>query len=369
MHRLALLQAALAAAILTVAGALACGDLVLPTNSQGDDGGDDGTSAGDDASVDPRPPPDCDAGVAPVALACTELYSDWTQLTVAPDVQPYAPGATMWADEADSSRWIWLPPGSKIDTTDPNNWSFPVGTKLWEELRLLGKRVETRFLWKEDAVDWFRTTFVWTQDQSAATSVTLGVPNAMGLAYEIPPVSQCGTCHGGAHDFVLGFEEVGLALPKSSGLNLQALIQRGLLTKPPAAIPTLPGSDANTLASLAFLHANCGTSCHNRNPNAPANDLGLFLKLTTDATGALPPTAQATDTWTTAYRVPSLVTPYGFEAGGFWRIAPGDVAHSSVAWTMGRRDGTPTQMPPIATHLIDEDDLQLITSWIATMPK
>jgi hypothetical protein len=367
--RFTVLGGTLAAAAVGLAGAFACGDLVIPTNTQGDDSGDNGASSGDDGSASARPTPDCDAGVAPVALACTHLYSDWTQLTLAPDVQAFTPGATMWADGADSSRWIWLPPGSTIDTTDPNNWVFPVGTKLWQEVRLLGMRIETRFLWKEDALNWFRTTFVWTPDQSAATAVTVGVPNAMGLAYEIPPASACGTCHGGARDFVLGFEEVGLGLPKSSGLNLQALVQKRLLTKPPAATPVVPGSDVTTLSALAFLHANCGTSCHNRNPDAPANATGLFFKLTVDATGALPTNVQATDTWTTSYKVPSIVTPYGFEAGGFWRIAPGDAAHSSVVWTMSRRDGTPTQMPPVATHLVDEDDLQLVTSWIAALPR
>src|SRR5579884_3071952 len=131
---------------------LACGDLVIP-NNPADDAGDDSAAeylgGGADVSADARPPPNCDAGIEPVALACTNLYSSWTQLTVAPDVQPYAPGTTMWADGADSSRWIWLPPGSKIDTTDLNNWSLPVGTKIWQEFRLLGKRIETRFAWKE----------------------------------------------------------------------------------------------------------------------------------------------------------------------------------------------------------------------------
>jgi hypothetical protein len=370
MQRSLFLGAALSSAALGLVGVLACGDLVIPSNSSdnGDDSStDDGGSSGDDVSVEARPPPDCDAGAYPVALACTGLYTDWTQLTLAPDVQAFTPGATMWADGADSSRWIWLPPGSKIGTSDPNNWRFPVGTKIWQELRLLGKRVETRFLWKEDAQNWYRATFVWNADQSAAPALTIGVPNAMGLAYEVPPVSACGTCHGGAGDFVLGFEEVSLALPKSSGLNLQALEQRGLLDHPPAVAPTVPGGDANTLGALAFLHANCGTSCHNRNPDAPGGATGLLLKLTVDAQGALPSSVQQTDTWTTAYQVPSSLSPYGVEAGGFWRLAPGDPAHSSLLWTASRRDGV-TQMPPLATHLVDEDDVKVLSNWITALP-
>jgi hypothetical protein len=355
---------ALAAAI--AIGGAACGDLVIPKNSAGDDGGaasgDDDSAGDDDVSVDARPPPNCDAGVEPVALSCTGLYSDWTQLTVAPDVQPFTPGASMWADGADSSRWIWLPPGSTIDTTHPDGWVFPVGTKLWQELRLLGTRVETRFSWKEATGLWFRTTFAWTADQSAAPALTLGVPNARGLPYEIPATSACGKCHDGAADFVLGFEAVGLSLPTSAGLNLAALQQKRLLSKALAAHPTVPGDPA-TSAALVFLHANCGTSCHNRGASAGAGATGLYLKLTVDAMGALPATAQATDTWITSYKVPSQLTPYGYEAGGFWRIAPGDGAHSSILWTISRRDGV-AQMPPIASHLVDQNDVQRVSAWI-----
>jgi hypothetical protein len=345
---------------------VSCGDLIIPANKV-DDGGDNSATlgAGDDGSVDARPPPNCDAGTAPTALACTRLYSDWTQLTLAPDVQAYQPGATMWADGADSSRWIWLPPGQKIDTTDLNNWSFPVGTKIWQEFRLLGKRIETRFLWKEAASFWLRATFVWSEDESAAPALTAGMPNARGLPYEIVGVNACEKCHAGANDFVLGFELVGLSMAKSSGLNLQALAQQGFLSNPPSATATIPG-DPNASGSLAFLHGNCGTSCHNRGPNAGASVYGLFLKLTVDANGALPSDVQQTDTWTTSYKVSSAVTPYGYDAGGFWRIAPGDVSRSAIPWTASRRDGV-TQMPPIGTHLVDQNDVALLDAWISTL--
>ena len=39
----------------------------------------------------------------------------------------------LWADYATKQRWILLPPGTKIDATDPNEWVFPVGTKVWKE--------------------------------------------------------------------------------------------------------------------------------------------------------------------------------------------------------------------------------------------
>src|SRR5260370_33585116 len=232
--------AAIASAALATAPLWACGDLIIPSNgpeATSDSGVSDGGSAANSAdavSMDARPPANCDAGTHPVAPSCTGLYSDWTQLILSPDVQPYQPGATAWADGADSSRWIWLPPGQKIDTSDPNNWSFPPGTKVWQEMRLLGRRIETRFSWKISATLWFRTTYAWTEDESAAPELTAGLPNARGLPYQIPSVSDCEKRHNGESDFVLGFEVVGLAMQQSSGLNLQPLMQRGLPSNPPA---------------------------------------------------------------------------------------------------------------------------------------
>jgi hypothetical protein len=353
--------------------AIACGDLVIPGNGNGNSNGSSGDASPGDAGmtvsaieVDASPPPSCDGGVVPVALVCTGLYSDWPTRTVAPDVQTYHPGATLWADGAISTEWVWLPPGAKIDTRDLNAWVFPVGTKFWQQMTLLGAPVETRFLWKMAAGQWFRATYAWTPDSKAAPELTAGSPNAGGLPYDIPSVSQCDQCHDGAPDFVLGFEIVGLAMTTSSGLDLQALVQAGTLTNPPAAAPAIPGADAATTGSLAFLHANCGTSCHNRNPDANAGQTGLFLKLVVGANGALPASPNATDTWITSVNVPSAYTPAGVDAGGFWRIRPGDPDHSMIPWRAARRN-TPAQMPPIATELADPSDGTTLEQWVRAM--
>jgi hypothetical protein len=375
MHRSHRSRVFAVTAAVGVAALVACGDLVIPQSAAGDGGG------GDDAALDARVEPDCDAGI-PVALACTGLYADWPTLKLAPDVQAYQPGVGMWVDGATSLRWIWLPPGTKVDTTDPNNWTFPVGTKLWQELSILGQRIETRFSWKQAPTLWFRATYAWTDDLYAAPELTVGKPNARGLPYEIPAVSACEKCHNGANDFVLGFEAVGLASPQSSGLNLAALIRQGLLTNPPATLPAVPG-DVSTSTSLAYLHANCGTSCHNRNTGAEAGQTGLFMKLTVDGAGALPSSAQGTDTWLTAYKVPSIFTPGGTtittssagtgataaatSGATFYRLAPGDPSHSMIPWRAGRRDGV-TQMPPIATHLVDQYGVAVLNAWVTALP-
>ncbi|HXX67741.1 MAG TPA: hypothetical protein VEK07_11190 [Polyangiaceae bacterium] len=357
----------------------ACGNLIIPSNSNPDEDAGGGSENGnelDDGSADALPPPNCDAGVFPVALACTGLYSDWGKLTLAPDVTGYSldPRVQLWVDGATEREWVWLPPGQKVTTTDLNNWVFPNGTKFWEELSLLGARVETRFLWKMSNGDWFRTTYVWNVDQTAAPELVTGTPNAFGLPYDIPSVSQCDQCHLGTADYPLGFEIVGLAMGGSGGLNLQALEQQNLLSNAPAVTPSLPGSDGTIVddagvmgSALAYLHSNCGTSCHNRSVDANAGQTGLFTKLTVGPNGALPSVEQ-TDTWLTAYDVPSSYTPSGYDAGGFWRLHPGDAAHSTIPWMASRRNSS-AQMPPIDTELPDENEVSYLDTWTDELPQ
>ena len=44
-------------------------------------------------------------------------------------------------DRAAKRRWIQLPEGATIDTSDMDYWQFPVGTKLWKEFVRDGVRV------------------------------------------------------------------------------------------------------------------------------------------------------------------------------------------------------------------------------------
>ena len=51
----------------------------------------------------------------------------------------YAPKFQLWSDSATKKRWIYLPPGSQIDTSDMDFWKFPVGTKVWKEFSAVGR--------------------------------------------------------------------------------------------------------------------------------------------------------------------------------------------------------------------------------------
>jgi hypothetical protein len=286
-----------------------------------------------------------------VQLACTGLYASWPARTIAPQVRPYAPGLALWSDGADKRRYVELPAGTQIDTSDMDEWVFPVGTKLWKEFRLNGAPVETRFLWKRAPGDWFRTTYAWSADGASAAEITTGMLNVAGTSYEIPRQDMCTTCHQGRADGVLGFEAVSLAAPGASGVTLSALVGEGRLSRPPSAPIVVPGT-ATERAALGWLHANCGTACHNRSPAALAGATGLFLRLDV-ATLA---TVQRTDAWTTSVGVLSGFQPA--PDAGMLRIAPGRPDRSAIYFRDSFRDdqGQDFQMPPIDTHVVDGND-------------
>jgi hypothetical protein len=338
-------------------------------DTRGGTGGDVDADAGDaDHGVDgvdgaPDPGIDCatDAG-HPVQLGCTGLYSSWPARTLAPDVRAYTPGLVLWSDGAAKSRYIRLPPGTAIDTSNMDEWTFPVGTKLWKEFRVGGARVETRFLWKRGPGDWFRTTYAWSADGSSATELTTGVPNVNGTGYEIPPQSACTACHQGRIDFVLGFEAVSLAAPGATGLTLQQLVNEGLLTSPPSAPLVVPGN-ATESAAIGWLHANCGTACHNRSPRSLAGSTGLYMRLDVGTLGSV----QTTDVWSTAVGQPSSFQPT--PNSNLLLIAPGNPSGSAIYFRDSYRDtqGEGFQMPPLDTHAVPTAGVALVRSWILSM--
>jgi len=370
-----------------VAGAFGgCSNLIddLPTDSGIAPGGDGGpNSAGDaptilldgdatapasDATLDGTVGPNCAAEdasfAAPNDLACTGLYADFAKKTIASGVQPFDPGLHLWSDGAAVTRFLYLPTGTKIDTTDMNEWLVPVGTKAWQEFQISGHAVETRFYWKRGDDDWVRGAYVWGDDGSAVYTPT-GATNVGGSSYEIPPIADCDTCHSGRIDRLLGVEAVSLAQPSASGVTLATLISGSLLTTAPVGPLTIPDDGTGLAApALAWMHANCGTSCHSASPGATAASTGLLLRLeiaTTDAGASLGNVVNTNIT-------PQL-SPYSGE--GWHRITPNDgfdggIGTSLIPFMAASRNVPNLQMPPIDTSTPDIADLTALKKWISS---
>ncbi len=319
-------------------------------------------SAPKDAASDPR---GSEAnGCSLQRLACTGLYGPngegWAARTLGPGVRAYTPGAQLWSDGLDKSRFILLPPGMKVDTQKMDEWVFPVGTKLWKEFRWQGRRIETRLLWKQAERKWLWTTYRWNAEESEATELTTGEVDVPGTDHhEIPTQRQCANCHDGKKDKVLGFEALALSTEAASGVTLKQLIEEGLLTHPPASVPSVPGTQKER-AALEYLHMNCGVSCHNGNLLSLARTSGLMLRLEW-AEMASPAT---TDAYRTAVGAkPVSLLGAGPAGANSLRVTVKQPKDSLVLSRMSSLEKD-VRMPPLGTHTVDAQGVAIIQAWI-----
>lgn len=288
----------------------------------------------------------------PTRLSDSGLFRNMATEELETSVYPFRPRFELWSDGATKRRWIRLPPGTQIDTSDPDEWRFPVGTKLWKEFTRHGVRVETRLLFKHGPGigDWTPVAYVWSEGDAWATPA--GMKNALGTPHDVPSAAQCVGCHGGTKSGVLGFSAIQLpASGEGDHLGLASLERAGLLTHPLPRGNDLPG-DPNTRAALGYLHANCG-HCHNdRRPKRdgprcfdPENSLDFQLRLRD----------LERPEHTAAYR-----TGIG-EA-----IRPGNPAESNLLIRVRSRDPW-WGMPALGSEEIDRRGNEILARWIEAL--
>lgn len=324
------------------------------------DGGDTGSDAGDGGDSDDAEPDASEVVVPdePSRLEEAGLYSDFDGRALAQGNRFYEPAFKLWSDGAEKERYVYLPPGSTIDARDPDRWRLPEGTRLYKHFRIDGRLIETRFLQKL-STGWFAATYAWNAEGSATVRVTKGARNVFGTGYDIPDQTTCEGCHRGASDMALGFELIGLANEGASGLDLQALNAEGLLSPPLMGDYTVPGSALDREA-LGWLHANCGTACHNGlNPLAKGYWTGFWMLLHSRELHSVETTA----TWRTGAFVTS-----DFQPGGplLHRISPGSPDKSAIVYRTERR-GSTEQMPPMDSNQVDEEGVAMLRAWIESL--
>jgi hypothetical protein len=333
-------------------------------------GGDKPTDGPPADDILPDTPPDGNP-LMPDTLAGTGLCANAACDQFMPGVWEYTPQYPLWSDTATKRRWISLPPGTTIDTTDMDYWKFPVGTKLWKEFTRDGVRVETRYIVKlldDDAAlnSWFFVPYQWNATQDATTAVPMGVTDANGTGHDIPSRTNCKTCHNGLKSRVLGFGAISLDYQGSAGqLDLDDLIAMGLLSAPPAGTAgtprfPLPGT-ATQQQALGYMHANCG-HCHNPTSATYAHT-PLVLRLETAALA----TVQATPAYTTSYNVMGSTLTYPVGGPTYTKIIkPNDVANS-ILHVRFNATTSPPRMPELGTEMIDPTGVTLIDSWIGSL--
>jgi glucose/arabinose dehydrogenase len=311
----------------------------------------------------------------PATLADTGAFSDLGSLAPHPGISPYDINVPFWSDHSKKSRWFSVPDiASYIGFNATGNWEFPSGT-VWIkhfdlEMRIGDpgsiRRIETRFLVRtSEGV--YGVTYRWGSSTSNATLVPEeGLDETFVISeggtnrnqvWRYPSRSECLVCHTPNSSFALGFNSS--QLNRDSVYNgatenqIVALSRAGYLTGnigDPAALPKLaPASDASVSLEhrvRSYLAANC-VQCHQ--PGGTAQ--GLWdARIST-------PTAEA------GLINGSLVDYMGNP--NFRVVKPGSVA-DSVLFKRVAEFG-PKHMPPLATSVLNSQDLTLLQNWIISL--
>jgi hypothetical protein len=271
-------------------------------------------------------------------LSSEGLYVDMRTKLVTDDAIELQPQFALWADGADKRRWITLPAGTEIDTSNMDHWQVPVGTKLFKEFWVGGRRVETRVIEREESQFRF-APYLWLADESDAVLVPDGADDVLGTQHDIPPATDCIGCHQSEPGKLLGV----------SAIQLSGMFERLPLSQRPNRRFEVPDT------ALGVLHANCG-HCHTAGGMASFQQLRFSIA---DADLPIEQTApylsmvgQPLTTWTNA----------AFE----YRVMPGNPDESAIYYRMSTREII-DQMPPLATEVPDEVGLAAVRAWIASL--
>lgn len=311
-----------------------------------------------DADASDAGPSDAGPDLGPPCDGPPGLYESRSCRLLAAGVRAYEVRYPLWTDGVDKTRFVYLPPAEVIDTTDPDNWRFPIGTRLYKTFSRDGKRLETRLLEKR-SVGWDYRVFAWNSDQNRVTEVGAQVmPDVLGTTHDIPSRNMCIRCHTGAVDAPLGFSAVQLN-HREPGVTLTGLVADGALSAAVTSTDaTIPG-DAGAQDALGYLHGNCG-NCHRtggdadmRMPSEPK------LRLWVDVGTA---SVMATAAYQSAYDVTSVWT----QDMATLRIDSTHPQRSTILVRMASREGA-TAMPPLGTEVADTNGVALVRQWVESL--
>jgi uncharacterized repeat protein (TIGR03806 family) len=284
----------------------------------------------------------------------------------------YTLNSPLFSDYASKLRFLKLPAGQSVSYNPDSVLQFPVGTAIVktfyypidERNPKKGRRLmETRVLLHE-AKGWVALPYIWNKEQTDAVlevaggsdqvSWIDGAGKKQSFEYQVPNMNQCKGCHERSGEMT----PIGPSVRQlNDGHQLQNWETAGLLRGlPKDHIPALVNySDAS--ASLddrvkAYLDINCA-HCHN--PTGPARSSGLYL------------------TWDskdrTAYGFFKAPVAAGRGSGNLsYDIVPGKPEQSILHYRMASRDPG-VMMPELGRQLTHHEGVELVRSWIASLPQ
>ncbi len=312
-------------------------------------------------------------------LSATGLYSDIATKKIAADNKPFSPQYPLWTDGALKKRWIYLPKGKQIDTSDEDHWQFPVGTKIWKEFAFenaethAARLVETRLIEKISDEEWDYASYLWNQDATEAVlapedGIKDYTPINETVKHDIPSVTECQRCHRRGGDPVMGFDALQLSTDRDPNaphkeklefdmVTLKSLIDEKLLTNVTPNIqdgnPKIHSATKEGRAILGYMHANCA-NCHNPQGSSKHISLNLRHVLNAKFENDTPAFKTTMNKATQVFSMPNV--PKSF------RILAGKPEMSAMVYMMENFGAS--HMPPLGTKIPDEKAIQLLSYWI-----
>lgn len=324
--------------------------------------GDSGTTAAADSG---QPAPSCAEALG--------LYANTECETVKEGILAFTPQYPLWSDGVFKERFVYLPPGEPVDTSNPDAWIFPVGTRFWKHFTTEdGRRLETRVIEKtadlRGKAGWTFETWAWNEAGDEVERVTAGRRDVLGTDHDIPAAEDCSECHSGGEnqrdanlpqdallDLALGFGAIQLN-HNGSDTTLETLATAGWLSDELSTRDAVVPGDETARKAVGYLHANCG-SCHGG--GAPSKEMNLVVPVGLSAVEDSP-------TWQQTVHQPTDPDSRadGIEDMPTTRITPGEPDQSAIVWRMQQRGDDDAQMPPLATDVVHEAGVAAVVAWI-----
>ena len=349
----------------------------------------------------------------PKLLSQTGIYTSIKDHQVHPGLIPYTVNSPLWSDGAAKERFIGIPGTQSIEFKPNNSWEFPDGTVLVKTFSLpvakpaptpadasSMRRIETRLMTRQGG-EWFGYSYRWNPEQSDASLVAAeghdedfdvywkgSSGSATKQTWHYPSRSECMVCHSRASNYVLGLsaQQTNLTIHRG-GRSLEQLEffrQLGLFkgavsseanpnsSEDSAASPggdVTAGSDFHFPRPLdelprlanpknpeeplearvrAYLHSNCA-NCHVKEGGGNSK-LVLTANRPLEKTGLI--------------GVKPLHDTFGLSDA---EVIKAKAPDQSVLLERLKRRG-PGQMPPLATRVVDAHAIEMIKSWIESLP-
>ena len=291
-------------------------------------------------------------GGFPMLLTETGCVDPESPLDPASGVIPYDINATFWSDGASKDRFFAIPDGTKITVNPDGDWVFPAGSVVMKHFFLNNRPFETRLLIRHDDGEWQGYSYEWREPATDADLLPSEGLETMveGQDWLYPGRGNCITCHTGTETFTLGLKSQQINRNVDYGdvvANQQTTFEWiGLLSAHAVVEPMVDPYDETqnlTRRAKSWLDTNC-SQCHQ--PGGPTG-VDMDLRYETPLANMVICDEEAQ-------------TPLGT-----MRLDPGNPANSAIFLRPSDREDI--QMPPLATYIVDEDGMALISEWITSI--